>query len=124
MRLFTRVGEKNTPRSVYRYARRESDFCSQCWPVIAAKPAYSVSSDRVDQPGGGVNPSYPVIDRIRYVDVPIEIQRHCLGMIQHRLRGRSAIAAETVLARRAKVSFDNRTRIDCDAFGVPHTGYG
>src|SRR5580704_1239570 len=84
------VGEVDSSRLIERDTSRETDLRSRGWSAVPAEPAYSVSRNRGDEACGRVNPPYPMIDRIRDIEISVDVQRRGLGVIQCRVLSWSA----------------------------------
>jgi hypothetical protein len=94
------VAEIYSTRSIYCYAGRGSHFRSQRRPTVAAEAAHANTCNGVDDARRGVDAPYSEIDRICDVKIAFHIKCCCFGMVQYRVLGRPAIAAETALANR------------------------
>lgn len=68
------VAEIDSPRAVYRDTGRETDLRGERWPAVAPEAVHSVSGNRVDEARRCINPSDPVVERVRYVDITSGVQ--------------------------------------------------
>jgi len=98
--VVARVDEINFPGGIDRDAHRECNLRCECGSAIAADPADPVSRNRGDNPRERVNPSNPVVDRVRDVEIAVRIQHRASRIIQGRVLAWSAIAAVTATANR------------------------